>query len=104
MLRCLLLAVMLLAAGAPAAEGAVSFTRAALAGESSIRPTSLQFGPDGRLYVAQQDGVIKAYTVARTGPGSYAVTATETIGSIAAMPNRSDLGAPATNVQGRLVT
>ena len=42
-------------------------------------PTTLQFGPDGRLYVAQQNGVIKAYTVPRTAANNYAVTATETI-------------------------
>lgn len=26
-------------------------------------PTSLQFGPDGRLYVSQQDGLIRAFNV-----------------------------------------
>ena len=41
--------------------------RSGLSGESSNNPTSLQFGPDGRLYVAQQDGTIKAYTVLRNG-------------------------------------
>ena len=46
-------------------ELAERFTRSTLAGSSSVRPTALQFGPDGRLYVAQQDGLVKAYTIAR---------------------------------------
>lgn len=67
----------------PASEtdaGAVapgSFRTAVLEGASPRYPTSLQLGPDGRLYVAQQDGLILAYTVARAGEGKYAVTATE---------------------------
>lgn len=52
----------------------ISFGKSVLQGETSDRPTSLQFGPDGRLYVAQQDGLIKAYTVARNGANSYSVT------------------------------
>ena len=39
----------------------VAFSKSSLAGETSSQPTSLQFGPDGRLYVAQQNGVIKVY-------------------------------------------
>jgi len=27
-------------------------------------PTSLQFGPDGRLYVSEQNGTINAFTIA----------------------------------------
>jgi len=27
-------------------------------------PTSLQFGPDGRLYVSEQNGRINAFTIA----------------------------------------
>ena len=71
----------------------VSFSQTALSGESSNNPTSLQFGPDGRLYVAQQNGQIKAYTVERNGPADYAVTATETINVINTQtPNHNDDG------------
>jgi hypothetical protein len=38
-------------------------------------PTSLQFGSDGRLYVAQQNGLIKVFTIVKNGPGDYAITA-----------------------------
>ena len=49
----------------------------------SSRPTSLQFGPDGRLYVAQQNGVIKVYTVSRDARRTPTPsTATETINAI----------------------
>ena len=34
----------------------VSFAKKGVSGVSSSSPTSLQFGPDGRLYVSQQDG------------------------------------------------
>ena len=91
------------AAAAPA-QAAVSFSKKTLALETSSRPTSLQWGPDGRLYVASQSGVIKAYTVARSSTGSYSVTATETISLINAMPNRNDNGALNSAVTGRLVT
>ena len=57
----------------------ISFGKSLLMNASSVNPTSLQFGPDGRLYVAQQDGLIKAYTVERNGANDYSVTATETI-------------------------
>ena len=63
-------------------------------GETSDFPTTLQFGPDGRLYVAQFDGQIKVYDVTRYGPNAYAVTATQTITSIRDIPNHDDDGTP----------
>src|ERR671920_1921382 len=68
----------------------ISFGKSLLKNVSSGQPTSLQFGPDGRLYVAQQNGVIKAYTIQRTGANAYSVTNTETIDLIWSMPNRND--------------
>ena len=41
-------------------------------------PTSLQFGPDGRLYVSEQNGTINAFTVAVQN-GEYVATAHETL-------------------------
>jgi N-acetylneuraminic acid mutarotase len=70
----------------------ISFQKSLLQNETSDTPTSLQFGPDGRLYVAQQDGAIKVYTVARNGANSYAVTATQTIDSVKLIPNHNDDG------------
>lgn len=41
-------------------------------------PTSLQFGPDGRLYVSEQNGSINAFTVT-IQDGQYVATAHETL-------------------------
>lgn len=92
--------------GSPTSCGAtpVGFGKSVLSGTSSSNPTSLEFGPDGRLYVAQQNGVIKAYTISRQAANSYAVTATETITSIQSIPNHNDNGAVNNAVTGRQVT
>ncbi len=71
----------------------VSFDGSGLSGESSNNPTSLQFGPDDRLYVVQQNGTIFAYTMQRNGPGDYQVVATEQIDLIKQTPNHQDDGA-----------
>ncbi|WP_167855699.1 malectin domain-containing carbohydrate-binding protein [Hymenobacter fodinae] len=81
-----------------------SFSRSGLKNVSLGNPTSLQFGPDGRLYVAQQDGLIKAFTIVRAGPADYSVTATETIGLINTIPNHDDNGALNPQVTTRQVT
>ena len=73
----------------------ISFSTYSLNGESSNNPTSLQFGPDGRLYVAQQDGLIYAYTIERSDVSgiSYDVVATETIDIVKNQtPNHNDDG------------
>lgn len=110
--RCWLSTVFLLAvlsaglvpATAGAGEDPVGFGRSDLAGQISERPTSLQFGPDGRLYVAQLDGTINAYSVVREGPNDYEVAAVESIGLVAAIPNHNDDGVPEPEITGRLVT
>ena len=68
-----------------------SFRQVTLEESSSYDPTALQFGPDGRLYVAQQSGLIKAYTVVQRG-GRYVVTRTEDIAEITRVPNHDDDG------------
>src|SRR4051794_5798594 len=70
----------------------VGFGKAALAGATLTNPTSLQFGPDSRLYVAEQAGLIKVFTVARSAANSYTATASETIPLIANIPNHNDDG------------
>jgi hypothetical protein len=57
----------------------VSFDSSGLGGESLNNPTSLEFGPDDRLYVSQQNGLVYAYTVVRNGPNNYQATSTEAI-------------------------
>lgn len=92
----------------PILHGQVNFTPSGLSGESLNNPTSLQFGPDGRLYVSQQNGLIYAFTIVRNGPNDYDVVGTESIGLIQDIQNHNDDGTPSgTNnrqVTGILVT
>ena len=74
------------------APSSPSFSEHPLEGGSSYNPTALQFGPDGRLYVAQQDGLINVYTVVRRVDGKYAVAATERITAVQHIPNHDDDG------------
>jgi hypothetical protein len=57
--------------------------------------TSLTFGPDGRLYLAQLNGQIKIYTIQKSSTNEYKVTAAETIVDIQNIPNHDDTGARA---------
>jgi len=82
----------------------VGFGVGGLAGTALTNPTSLQFGPDGRLYVAVQSGEIYAYTIARNGANDYVVTDTEVITAILDLPNHDDDGTPNPSVTERLIT
>ena len=81
-----------------------SFSVSNLNGSVIDNPTSLQFGPDERLYVAQQNGNIKVFTITRNSATSYAVTGTETIQLIRTIPNRNDDGLPNSATTTRQVT
>ena len=105
-------AALLVALAAPSgAQSTINFNKSVLQNENADRPTSMQFGPDGRLYVSTQNGFIRAYTVARNGqpqgpenPNPYSVAATETIGSVKAIPNHNDDGTLAPTETQRQVT
>jgi glucose/arabinose dehydrogenase len=99
-----LAAILALAAAQPASAQTISFGKSLLAGATLTNPTSLQFGPDGRLYVTQQNGTILIYSVTRTAPDFYVVSATETITLVRDLPNRNDDGTPNSSVTGREVT
>ncbi|RYY97793.1 MAG: hypothetical protein EOO11_09905, partial [Chitinophagaceae bacterium] len=75
-----------------------------LNGATVFNPTSIQFGPDKRLYVAEQAGFIRVYTVKRNGPNDYIVTAFETISIINTIPNHNDDGSTNGSVTKRQVT
>ena len=82
----------------------VAFSKSVLAGTSLSNPTTLQFGPDGRLYVGEQFGLIKVLTLQQNGPSDYSVIATETIDSVSLLPNHDDDGTPNPTITGRQVT
>lgn len=86
------------------AQSSISLNPSGLGGVTLNNPTSLQFGPDNRLYVSQQDGTIYAYSIQRNGPGDFIVTATETIQLIKSIPNHDDDGTLNTTVTTRQVT
>ncbi len=89
-----------------AAANPVSFPfgKSELSGFGGIKPTSLQFGPDNRLYVATMLGEIQVLTIERTGANNYKVTNKEVINSIKNIPNHNDNGIYQSNVKNRLVT
>ena len=68
----------------------VIFDNSGLSGANVNNPTSIQFGPDGRLYVSQQNGLIKALNVTRNGANDYSVDSTENINLIQSIPNHTD--------------
>ena len=76
----------------PCAVQAQSFSASNLSAPV-LFPTALQFGPDDRLYVSQQDGTIRAFTVQRSAPGDYDIVATELIELVkTGTPNHNDDG------------
>lgn len=83
-----------------------TFTQSILAGADTGSWTSLQFGPDGRLYAAQVDGSLYAFTI-ETAADGYRVVSTEAINVVRAITNYDDdgtLAAPEVQNAGRLVT
>lgn len=72
----------------------VNFDIKTLQNENILSGTSLEFGPDGRLYVTEVDGDVKIYTIERNeSTGQYSVTDTELIPFIKNIPNHNDDGA-----------
>jgi large repetitive protein len=90
--------------GTLAAYAQANFSAAGLQGTGLNNPTSLEFGPDGRLYVSQQNGTIKVFTITRNSAADYRVTATETIDLVKNIPNHDDNGRLNTSVNTRQVT
>jgi len=81
-----------------------SFGTSNLSGETLDAPTSLQFGPDGRLYVSEVEGLIYAYTITRNGANNYQIIDTEVIDLINDIQNHNDNGNLNNGVNERQVT
>jgi hypothetical protein len=84
----------------------ISFGKSAIAGLDgpTSSPTSLVWGPDGRLYVTRLDGTIQVATIVRSAANAYAATNVETITAIRDIPNHEDDGTPNPGLVGRMVT
>lgn len=74
-----------------------NFSISDLQGFDVENPTSIQFGPDGRLYVSQQDGTIKIAQVEKSGNTFQVVGEVEIINLIRDIPNHDDDGTLSTN-------
>ncbi|MHA7901410.1 MAG: malectin domain-containing carbohydrate-binding protein, partial [Henriciella sp.] len=80
-----------------------TFNEFTLVGTNLQNPTSLQFGPDGRLYVSQQNGLIKVYDVEKVGD-QWVASNEEVIDLVNQIPNHDDMGNLELNVNNRQVT
>ena len=76
--------------------GGIAFERRTVAA-GLVNPTSLQFGPDGRLYVSEQDGSIQVLALHRTLDGRYEILERETVDLVRGIPNHQDDGSSATS-------
>lgn len=87
-----LISLMFLSMGAHAQFFNVSDLDLSAAGIPKQRWTSIQYGPDFRLYVTSQYGDIFAFKVTRNGANDYAVVSngTEKIDLVAKIPQRWD--------------
>ena len=81
-----------------------NFVTKTLIGVDVNNPTSIDIGPDGRVYLSTQEGLIYAYAVERSVEGDYSVTDTEVIDIIQTIPNHDDDGALSVSVNTRQVT
>jgi len=67
-------------------------------------PTTLQFGPDGRLYVGELSGNILVLNVTRSAPNLYYASIAHVIDDVRNIPNHDDDGSLNGSVDTRLVT
>ena len=81
-----------------------SFSISTLQGPHLTQPTSLQFGPDQKLYVAQQNGVIKVFDVTRLNTDIYSTVLLDSISLIQNIQNHSDTGSTFNGLVKRQIT
>ncbi len=88
--------------GTPTVEPKFLYTK--LNNANPTKPTSIQFGPNGNLYVAGRDGEIYEYEVNRNGKNNYTTTKTQVINLVKNIQNHDDDGSVNNGVKNRLVT
>ena len=70
----------------------IGFGKSSLQGFGDGSLTALEFGPDDRLYVTKQNGMVYALEIERTGANSYSVVYEKEIALIQDIPNHDDNG------------
>jgi hypothetical protein len=88
----------------PPRTSGVEFARGVVENAGTDRATTVRFGPDGRLYVGQQNGIIRALTLERVAPGAYRATGSEAIAGLVDLVNHNDDGTENPGVVGRQLT
>ncbi|MEZ4699057.1 MAG: choice-of-anchor D domain-containing protein [Rhodothermales bacterium] len=81
-----------------------SFTRSQLTGHTLTLPSSLQFGPDNRLYALRKLGHVEIMVVQRTAANTYQVASEEIVTLVRSIPNHDDDGYPNTGEKNRQAT
>ena len=71
---------------------AVSFSVSEIVGHTITQPTSLQFGPDGRLYVLRKKAVVNILTLDRVAANDYQLLDEEIVALVRQIPNHEDDG------------
>ncbi len=82
----------------------INFGKSTLKNVNTTRATTLQFGPDGNLYLGQMDGSIHIYQVTRNGKNNYTGNKISTINLIKNVQNHNDDGSVNNGLNSRLLT
>ena len=87
-----------------ASYGQINFSQSVLDfngnGDVNSGVTSMMYGPDGRLYVAEYPGTIKILTIQRFSATDYKVSSVETLSGVKDIVNYDDDGSPCSGTTG----
>ncbi len=85
-------------------QAAFNFAADSLNGTSLVNPTTLDIGPDDKIYIGQQDGRIYQHSIHRSESGNYYSSNKVAIDLVQDIPNHDDDGSLNTSETTRQVT